>query len=155
MEAARAGAVASLTRSITPYSLYTPHTGVMYYEEGVKQIPAAAITVEDAILLSSLQSMNLSPVLSFFMNPQTLPLSLSRNGFFFLFFNFLFFNCFVFILFFFFFFFFLLFLFIFLYFIYLFLFVNFICLFQSNNIFNFIYFLFYFNNYFLFISFIF
>jgi len=48
IEAARAGAVASLIRSVADDSLRTPHTGVMRYEEGVPRIPHAALAPEDA-----------------------------------------------------------------------------------------------------------
>ena len=49
--AARVGAVASLIRSVTPFSMNTPHTGGMRYEEGVPRIPHAALTLEDAAML--------------------------------------------------------------------------------------------------------
>ena len=42
------GAVAALVRSVGPPGLRTPHTGTLSYEEGSPQIPAAAITTEDA-----------------------------------------------------------------------------------------------------------
>jgi len=53
--AARLGAVASLVRSVTPRSLRDPHTGAMNYTATDVQIPAAAISVEDAIYLHRLQ----------------------------------------------------------------------------------------------------
>jgi carboxypeptidase Q len=46
--AARQGAVAALVRSPTPVSLGTPHTGGMHYEDGVPEVPAVAVTTEDA-----------------------------------------------------------------------------------------------------------
>ncbi|HWL92119.1 MAG TPA: M20/M25/M40 family metallo-hydrolase [Phycisphaerae bacterium] len=46
--ASSAGAVACLVRSVTAHSLRSPHTGATRYEEGVRPIPAAAISTEDA-----------------------------------------------------------------------------------------------------------
>jgi len=46
--AAEHGAIAALVRSPTPASLGTPHTGGMRYAEGVPEIPAVAVTLEDA-----------------------------------------------------------------------------------------------------------
>ncbi|HWE49768.1 MAG TPA: M20/M25/M40 family metallo-hydrolase [Bryobacteraceae bacterium] len=52
--AARLGAVAALVRSITPRSLRDPHTGSLNYTSTDVQIPAAAISVEDALYLHRL-----------------------------------------------------------------------------------------------------
>ncbi len=52
--AAKFGAVAMLVRSVTPLSLQSPHTGAMEYEADTPKIPAAAVTMEDALLLDRL-----------------------------------------------------------------------------------------------------
>jgi carboxypeptidase Q len=46
--AAQAGAVGVLVRSIGPVGLRTPHTGSVQYQSDLPQIPAAAISGEDA-----------------------------------------------------------------------------------------------------------
>lgn len=53
-EAAKVGGVAALVRSLATSSLRSPHTGAMAYEDGVPQVPAAAIATEDAELLHRL-----------------------------------------------------------------------------------------------------
>lgn len=52
--AARLGAVAALVRSITPRSLRDPHTGALQYSRTDPKIPAAAVSVEDAIWMHDL-----------------------------------------------------------------------------------------------------
>lgn len=79
VQAAKHGAVASLIRSVGPYSMQTPHTGVMYYEDGVKKIPHAAITVEDAMLIQRLYDRGEKIEVHLEMNAQTLPDTESRN----------------------------------------------------------------------------
>ena len=77
--AARAGAVASIIRSVTPYSQQTPHTGNMAYANDVRRIPHAAITVEDAELLHRLYDRGERIELLLKMNAQMLPDAPSRN----------------------------------------------------------------------------
>ncbi|WP_020401987.1 M28 family metallopeptidase [Gracilimonas tropica] len=79
IEAAKHGAVASLIRSVGPYSMQTPHTGVMYYEDDVKKIPHAAITVEDAMLIQRLYDRGESIKIHLQMNAETFPDTESRN----------------------------------------------------------------------------
>ena len=50
--ASQAGSMASIIRSVGPFSMNTPHTGNSRYESGVKKIPHAAITVEDAAMIA-------------------------------------------------------------------------------------------------------
>ncbi len=53
-EAAKKGGVAALTRSLTTRLDDIPHTGGMSYEEGVAQVPAAAVSTLGAERLSDL-----------------------------------------------------------------------------------------------------
>ena len=78
--AAEKGAVAALIRSVTANSLRTPHTGAMRYGDAKKKIPTAAISVEDAELLSRLQKRGITPVVSLRMNAKTLPDAMSGNA---------------------------------------------------------------------------
>lgn len=42
------GAVGALVRSVTPFSIESPHTGMQVYDEKYTKIPVAAIAIEDA-----------------------------------------------------------------------------------------------------------
>lgn len=78
-EAARRGAVASLIRSITPFSIQSPHTRSMAYSNTVRKIPSAAITVEDAEMMQRMQDRGQKIVVQLKMGAATLPDGFSRN----------------------------------------------------------------------------
>ncbi|MGQ0813556.1 MAG: M28 family metallopeptidase [Gemmatimonadota bacterium] len=77
--AARAGAVASMIRSVSSFSMRNPHTGSMSYDTAVARIPHAAISVEDAMILHRLQRLGERVVVRIRMDAQTLPDAQSRN----------------------------------------------------------------------------
>jgi carboxypeptidase Q len=77
--AARAGAVASLIRSVGPFGMQTPHTGVMEYEEGVPPIPHAAVSMEDAMMMRRMQERGQPVRARLMMSARTLPDAASRN----------------------------------------------------------------------------
>lgn len=77
--AAKVGAVACLIRSVTPYSQQTPHTGALRYDTTVAKIPAAALTVEDVLMLHRMQDRGTRIVVRLKMAAQTLPDRQSRN----------------------------------------------------------------------------
>jgi len=78
--AARVGAVASIIRSVTPYSQRTPHTGGMAYNDSVPKIPHAAITVEDADMIARMVARGQRVRVKLTMSAQTLPDVPSRNA---------------------------------------------------------------------------
>ncbi|MEE9190599.1 MAG: M28 family metallopeptidase [Candidatus Neomarinimicrobiota bacterium] len=69
--AAKAGAVASLIRSVGSFSLKTPHTGAMKYDPEVREIPHAAISSEDAMMLRRIQDRGERISLSLYMEART------------------------------------------------------------------------------------
>ncbi len=77
--AARVGAVASLLRSVGPYSMRTPHTGNMAYDSTVAKIPAAAISREDAAMIARLVSRGEKVSVRVKMTAHFLPDVQSRN----------------------------------------------------------------------------
>jgi carboxypeptidase Q len=78
-EAARAGAVATLIRSIESFSIQSPHTGGTRYDSTVKRIPAAALSIEDAELLHRMANRGERVLVTLKMEAHTLPDAPSRN----------------------------------------------------------------------------
>jgi carboxypeptidase Q len=78
-EAAKAGAVASLVRSVGDYSLRTPHTGAMGYDTNVARIPHAALASEDASRIGRLVARGQKVTLRLSLSAQTLPEADGRN----------------------------------------------------------------------------
>ncbi|HXI19942.1 MAG TPA: M20/M25/M40 family metallo-hydrolase, partial [Gemmatimonadales bacterium] len=78
LEAERLGAVACLIRSVTPFSIRSPHTGSIR-RDTLANIPAAALTVEDAEMLHRMQDRGERIVVRLRMEARQLPDAPSRN----------------------------------------------------------------------------
>lgn len=79
VEAAKAGAVAALIRSVASNSMQNPHTGAMRYDTTVKRIPAAALSAEDAAMLHRMYDRGERVVVTLRMEAATHPDAMSRN----------------------------------------------------------------------------
>ncbi len=78
--AAKQGAVAALIRSVASFSINSPHTGSMRYDSTVAaKIPAAALTVEDAMMLHRMQDRGQPITVKLVMNARNFPDAPSRN----------------------------------------------------------------------------
>ena len=77
--AARAGAVACLIRSVASASIRSPHTGATKYDSTAAKIPAAALSVEEAMMLHRFQDRGEPVVVTLRMSARTLPDAPSRN----------------------------------------------------------------------------
>ena len=73
------GAVAMLMRSVGPAGLRTPHTGALSYVDGQPQIPAAAVTTEDAARLQRMVDRGTAVRLKLMMEAKFLPDADSAN----------------------------------------------------------------------------
>ncbi len=79
-KAAKAGAVASLIRSVSPIGFAMPHTGMMgQYPDGIRKIPHAAISMEDAMMLHRMFNRGQKPVVKLILEDNTLPDAVSYN----------------------------------------------------------------------------
>jgi carboxypeptidase Q len=79
VEASRLGALASLIRSVGPFGMQSPHTGSLRYNDSVPSIPAAALSMEDAMMLRRMQARGQRPRIRLRMGAHMLPDAPSRN----------------------------------------------------------------------------
>ncbi len=78
-EAAKYGAIAVIVRSVTTKYDNNPHTGVVIYKKGIKKIPAVAIGLIDADILSNKLKKNPNLKLRLRLNCKTYPPAKSYN----------------------------------------------------------------------------
>ena len=76
---AKLGGVALLIRSVTGLSLQSPHTGALNYEKGVPEIPAAAISVEDAQMIDRMTTRGETVKIRLQMSARMMPDAESAN----------------------------------------------------------------------------
>lgn len=77
--AAKKEAIAALVRSVTPFSLSTLHTGWQHYEDGVKKIPVASITLESSEMLLRMYKRGENLRIHLEMEHRNLDPAISRN----------------------------------------------------------------------------
>lgn len=77
--AARLGAVAALVRSVGSATLRTPHTGALNYAADAPRIPAAAVTIEDAMMMQRLVNAGNTVKVRLTMEAKELPPADSAN----------------------------------------------------------------------------
>ncbi len=77
--AAELGAVASLVRAVGSATLQTPHTGALNYAASAPKIPAASVTLEDAVLIQRLIDAGETVRVHLQMEAQMLPPAESAN----------------------------------------------------------------------------
>ena len=80
IEAARAGGVAAIVRSMTLAHDNVPHTGAMGYADSIRKVPAVAIGIVDADRLSGLVARAAAPRVHLHLDCATLPEVLSGNA---------------------------------------------------------------------------
>ncbi len=71
--AARKGAVGMLLRSVASLSFDTPHTGTLHYDADAPAIPAAAVSVENAMMMRRQWDRGQKVIVHLEMNCRTLP----------------------------------------------------------------------------------
>lgn len=79
IEAARAGGVGAIVRSVTPVVDDVPHTGSMGYDDGVARVPGAAVSTLDADSLSARLRRNPLLRVRLRLSSRTLPDAESAN----------------------------------------------------------------------------
>jgi carboxypeptidase Q len=72
-QAAKCGALASLSRSAASRSIDSPHTGAMVYDPAYPKIPTGSLSIEHADMLERFQQRNQSIEIFLYMEAQTLP----------------------------------------------------------------------------------